>query len=129
MKQAFISLGEGYSDLFELEQLMKYNHGRTDCVLFLHTTLEEQPKTSVVLIMNPTEDGNFQAMYSIFEGINYPYPDSNKRFELVKSWTEKYQIPVKEFDVKAKHFFYEDALYHQYLIGVLRLQRVIKPMH
>lgn len=129
MKQSFISLGEGYSDLFELEQLMQYNHARTECLLFLHTTLEKTPKTSAVLVMQPTVDGNFQAMYSIFEGINYPYPESNKRFDLIKSWAEQYDIKIKEFDVKAKHFFYEDALYHQYLIGVLRLQRVLPPMH
>lgn len=129
MKQAFISLGEGYSDIFELEQLMKYNHQRTECLLLLHTTLEKEPMTSVVLIMEPTQDGKFQAMYSIFEGIKYPYPESNKRIDLIKSWAENYQITVKEFDVKSKIHFYEDSLYHQYLVGVLRLQRIIKPMH
>ncbi|UBH09437.1 DUF7147 family protein [Macrococcus armenti] len=128
MKQTFIPLGSGLSDLFEFEQLMKYNHERIHCLLFLHTTLETEPKTSCILIMQPAND-KFQAMYSIFECIKYPYNGLSKKYELLKGWAETYGIDIKEHEIKSKQHFYEDELYYQYLTGVLRLQRIIPPMY
>lgn len=128
MKQTFIPLGTGLSDLFEFEQLMKYNHERIHCLLFLHTTLEAEPKTSCILIMNPAQN-KFQAMYSIFECIKYPYQGQSKKYEMLKNWAQQYDINVLEHEIKSKKHFYEDALYYQYLTGVLRLQRIIPPMY
>lgn len=128
MKQTFIPLGSGLSDLFEFEQLMKYNYERIHCLLFLHTTLEVEPKTSCILIMQPAND-KFQAMYSIFECIKYPYDGPSKKYELLKCWANTYGIDIKEHEIKSKQHFYEDELYYQYLTGVLRLQRIIPPMY
>lgn len=128
MKQTFIPLGTGLSDLFEFEQLMKYNHERIHCLLFLHTTLEAEPKTSCILIMNPAQN-KFQAMYSIFECIKYPYQGQSKKYEMLKNWAQQHDINVLEHEIKSKNHFYEDELYYQYLTGVLRLQRIIPPMY
>lgn len=128
MTQSFIELGEGYSDFFELEELIRYNAPRISRVLLLHTTLETTPKTSIILVMNPSRQGNFQAMYSIFEAIPYPYPKSNKRIDFIRQWSDEANIPIYELEVKAMHHFYDHTLYYNYLIGVLRLQRMIPPL-
>ncbi|TDM07358.1 DUF7147 family protein [Macrococcus lamae] len=129
MSQSFITLGKGYSDFFELEELIAYNHDRIHKIVCLHTTLEQEPKSSVLIIMKPTRQGNFQGIYSIFEAIPYPYPHSNKRFDFIKSWAAGQSLTVHELEVKAKHHFYEEDLYYNYLTGVLRLQRLLPPMH
>lgn len=129
MTQQFIYLGEGYSDFFELEELIEYNAPRISRLLLLHTTLEEEKKTSVILVMNKTRQGNFQALYSILEAIPYPYPQSNKRIDLVRSWAQNKNITINEVEVKSKKHFFETALYEQYLVGVLRLQRLLPPLN
>ncbi len=129
MSQSFIELGQGYSDFFELEEIIAYNHERIHHIVCLHTTLEKQPKTSVLIIMKPSRQGNFQAIYSIFEAIPYPYPVSNKRFDFIKIWAAEQSLTIRELEVKSKEHFYENDLYYNYLIGVLRLQRLLPPMH
>ena len=37
MKQSFIILGEGLTDLFEFLTLIEYNHARIDKVVYFHT--------------------------------------------------------------------------------------------
>ncbi|ULG72785.1 DUF7147 family protein [Macrococcus brunensis] len=128
MSQSFIELGPGLSDFFEFEELIRYNHERIRSVVALHTTLEKTPKTSILVIMNPTKQGHFQGIYSTFESLPYPYPDSNKRFDLIRGWAENYQLPFLEFETKAMHHFHEQALFYNYLIGVLRLQRQLPPL-
>lgn len=128
MKQSFITLGQGYGDIFEMIELLKFNHLRIEKLLFLHTTLEETPKTSALLVMQPTPESHFQAIYTILEALPYPYPNSNKRIDLLKTCANEHHITIQEFDVKSSHHFYETDLYYQYLLGVLRLQRIIKPM-
>ncbi|GGA97637.1 hypothetical protein ERX37_04180 [Macrococcus hajekii] len=128
MSQSFINLGPGYSDFFEFEELIHYNHERIRSVIALHTTLEKEPKTSILVIMKPTRQGHFQGIYATFETLPYPYPTSHKRFDFIKSWADEYQLPFLEFEVKAKHYFHEQALYYNYLTGVLRLQRQLPPL-
>lgn len=128
MSQSFIELGPGFSDFFEFEELIRYNHDRIRSVVALHTTLEKTPMTSILVIMQPTTQGHFQGIYSTFESIPYPYPASNKRFDLIRSWAEDYHLPFLEFETKAMHHFHERALFYNYLIGVLRLQRQLPPL-
>ena len=41
MKQSFIILGEGLTDLFEFLTLIEYNHARIDKVVFPYTTVRQ----------------------------------------------------------------------------------------
>ncbi len=55
--------------------------------------------------MNPTTGNNSQAFYIILNAIKYPYPDSNKKFQIINDCAEKFDIPILGIDVQPlKHF-------------------------
>lgn len=128
MKQSFIVIGQGLTDLFEFKTLIEYNHERISDILMLHTPLSKDKLSSVCIIMKPTEENHFQAIYTILEGIKYPYPDTNKKFDLINEWANEYNFKVRGLDVKSRSEFAEDDLYFTYLKGVLRLERFIPPL-
>jgi hypothetical protein len=51
MKQSFIYLGEGLTDLFEFTTLIEYNYKRVDAVVFFHTPKSQKQLSSVGLVM------------------------------------------------------------------------------
>ena len=128
MKQSFIVIGHGLTDLFEFQTLIEYNHERISDILMLHTPLSEEKLSTACIIMKPTKENHFQAIYTILEGIRYPYPESNKKFDLINQWANEYDIKVKGLDVKSRSEFAEDELYFTYLKGVLRLERYLPPL-
>lgn len=60
--------------------------------------------------------------------LNYPYPDGNKKFEIINTEAEKYNIPIVGIDVQPPETYPDIDLYFNYLISVLRLQRWIPPL-
>ena len=74
MKQSFIVLGEGLTDLFEFTTLIEYNYPRIDKIVYLHSPQSTQLLSSVVMIMHPTSGKHFQAMYMMLNALKYPYP-------------------------------------------------------
>lgn len=93
MKQTFITLGEGLTDLFEFMTMIEYNHQRIDKIIYFHSPQAENKKSSVAIIMNPTTGNHFQAFYIMINAIKYPYPDSNKKFQMINDCAEKFDIP------------------------------------
>ena len=128
MKQSFIVLGEGLTDLFEFTTLIDYNHPRIDKIIYFHSPQTEKQLSSVAIVMQPTEGNYFQAMYMMMNAVKYPYPDSNKKFEMINNKAEAYDIPVLGIDVQPPEAFHDNDLYFNYLISVLRLQRWIPPL-
>lgn len=128
LKQSFIVLGEGLTDLFEFQALIEYNHPRIAHIVCFHTPLSDAQKSSVAIIMEPTRERHFQAMYIMMNAFPYPYPNSNKKFELITQWANDYNITVKGVDVQPSDAYYTQDAYFQYLISVLRLQRWIPPL-
>ncbi|MEB7656414.1 hypothetical protein NGB24_01015 [Mammaliicoccus vitulinus] len=128
MKQSFIVIGHGLTDLFEFQTLIEYNHDRISDILMLHTPLSQEKLSSACIIMKPTEGKHFQAIYTILDGFKYPYPESNKKFDLITEWANEYNIQIKGLDVKPRSDFAEDELYFAYLKGVLRLERYLPPL-
>lgn len=128
MIQRFIELGEGYSDIYELIETTKANKHRVTQLLALHTKVKEKEVTSLVVIMQPTDPGKFQAIYICREGIPNPKFTKNKRFELFKELSEDLQKQIIEIDVKPSIMFNEKELYYQYIIGILRLNHLIPPL-
>ena len=128
MKQSFIVLGEGLTDLFEFTTLIDYNHSRIDKIIYFHSPQTEKQLSSVAIVMQPTEGNYFQAMYMMMNAVKYPYPDSNKKFEMMNNKAEAYDIPVLGIDVQPPEAFHDNDLYFNYLISVLRLQRWIPPL-
>jgi len=128
MIQRFIELGEGYSDIYELIEISKANKHRVTQLLALHTKVKEKEVTSLVVIMQPTDPGKFQALYICREGIPNPKFTENKRFELFKELSGYLQKQIIEIDVKPSSMFNEKELYYQYIIGILRLNHLIPPL-
>ena len=128
MKQSFIILGEGLTDLFEFLTLIEYNHARIDKVVYFHTPQSDKQLSSVAIIMNPTTGKQFQAMYMMLNALKYPYPSSNKKFEMINEQAQSYDIPIVGIDVQPPNAFHTNDVYFNYLISVLRLQNWIPPM-
>ncbi|SCS48192.1 DUF7147 family protein [Staphylococcus caeli] len=128
MKQSFIKLGEGLTDLFEFNTLIEYNHQRIQHIVFFHSPKFENQRSSVAIIMQPTSEQHFQAMYIMVNAIQYPYPTTNKKFDLIQNQAAQFHVDVKEVDVQPPHTFHDNELYFNYLISVLRLQRWIPPL-
>ena len=59
MKQSFIKIGEGLTDLFEFTTLIEYNHKRINRIVYFHTPHSEKQLSSVAIIMNPTAEKTF----------------------------------------------------------------------
>ena len=72
MIQRFIELGEGTSDLYELLEIGKSNKNRVARLLALHTTINNNKVTSLVMVMQPATQGDFQPLYICREGIPNP---------------------------------------------------------
>ncbi|MFD2829833.1 DUF7147 family protein [Corticicoccus populi] len=122
--QKFITLGEGYGDIFEIEALIEYNHARIDRALFLHT--ENAPST-FLLIMKPVR-GNFQAVYTIFKGIHVDETGKGQKYQLLNNWCTEKEIKVIEFTTRNPDDFHEREQFYQYITGVLRLNHLLPPL-
>ncbi|MBI5974495.1 DUF7147 family protein [Staphylococcus canis] len=125
MQQSFIVLGHGLTDLFEFKTLIAYNHQRIARIIYFHTPKSEKLLSSVAIIMNPTEGRKFQAMYIMLNALPYPYPNTNRKYELIQSFIEPYHIETVGIDVHPPEDYPELDLYFNYLKSVLRLQHWI----
>ncbi|PPA72160.1 DUF7147 family protein [Jeotgalibacillus proteolyticus] len=128
MIQRFIEIGEGFSDLYEMLELIKANKDRAERLLALHTKDGDKNNTSVAVVMKKTDPGNFQAIYICREGIPDPRVTPNKRFELFVKAAEEHSLPLIELDVQPSGRFAEKDLYFQYLTGILRMNRYLSPL-
>ncbi|HYK74670.1 MAG TPA: methylthioribose kinase [Pseudoneobacillus sp.] len=125
MIQRFIELGEGYSDIYELIELTKRNQDRLSHMMALHSEVKGRKVTSLVVVMQPTKVGDFQALYICREGIPNPHHTPNKRFDLFQEVANDLHKVIIEITVKSSNEFGELALYYQYLIAILRLNHYI----
>lgn len=121
--QKFITMGQGYREIFELQALIEYNHQRVEHAVFCYN---DKSPASFLLIMKPVEQ-NVQAVYTIYNGIKYE-AGAGKKYKLIKSWCEDHDIKVIEFKTKSPEDFYEQEQYYQYLTGLLRLNHLLLPM-
>ena len=128
MIQRFIELGEGYSDIYELIETARANKHRVSKLIALHTKVNEKEVSSLVVIMQPTDHGKFQALYICREGIPNPHIKANKRYELFEDLSAYLNKDIIQIDVKPSNMFNELELYYQHLIGILRLNHYIPPM-
>ncbi|RPF57779.1 methylthioribose kinase [Abyssicoccus albus] len=132
MTQHIIKLGEGYGDLYEIHTLIKHMPDRIQHGIILHS---EHPKkntmhTSLLIVLSPTEIGQFTPIYGSFEGIKYDPTHNSKRvrefIDIVKSNTSVNHI--HEFTVKHSDNFASFSQYEHYLIGLFRNYHLLKPL-
>jgi len=128
MIQRFIELGEGYSDIYELLELMKNNRDRVSKLFAFNTTVQDRQVSSIAVAFQPTNPGNFQAIYICREGIPNPEIKPNKRYSLFAEMANELDLSIITLDVKPSTMFSEKELYYQHLIGILRMNRYIPPM-
>ena len=128
MIQRFIELGEGYSDIYELIETAKANKHRVSKLIALHSKVNNRDVSSLVVIMEPTDPGKFQALYICREGIPNPNVKANKRFELFTELESYLNKKIIQIEVKPSNMFNELELYYQYLIGILRLNHYLPPL-
>ncbi|WP_409305310.1 methylthioribose kinase [Peribacillus sp. SCS-155] len=128
MIQRFIELGEGYSDIYELIEIGRANKHRVARLMALHTKINGQERTSLIIILQPTDPGNFQPLYICREGIPNPHFTPNKRFDMFKVLAEELDKNIIEFDVKPSDIFPETTLYYNHIIGILRMNRYLPPL-
>ncbi len=128
MIQRFIELGEGYSDIYELLELMKNNRNRISKLFAFNTTVQDRQVSSLAIAFQPTNPGDFQAIYICREGIPNPQIKPNKRYSLFAELANDLDLSIITFDVKPSTMFSEKELYYQHLIGILRMNRYIPPM-
>jgi hypothetical protein len=125
MIQRFIELGEGYSDLFELFEIMETNKDRISQLLCLRTKKNDKEFASLVAVLKPAAEGNFQPMYMCREGVPIP----SKRYELFEANAAKLNKEIISFEVKQSKEFAETELFYHYLIGILRLNYLIPELN
>lgn len=128
MIQRFIELGEGYSDIYELLQLTRSSKERAALFLAFHTEWEGRKRTSIAVAMKPTDPGDFQPIYICREGIPSPEGKTIQRYELFADLAAELGFKIIEMDVRPSGSFADPELYYQYLIGILRMNRLIAPL-
>ncbi|MGO4887898.1 methylthioribose kinase [Anaerobacillus sp. MEB173] len=128
MIQRFIELGEGFSDIYELVELARANQHRVQHLLTFHTTINNRKVTSPVVILKPTNPGNFLPLYICREGIPQQEELPNKRYELFQQVSNELGKEIIKIDVKPSTDYEEVDLYYQYLIAILRLNYLLPPL-
>ncbi|MDQ0161614.1 DUF7147 family protein [Bacillus alveayuensis] len=128
MIQRFIEIGEGYSDIYELIEIAKANKHRLLHLMAFHTYINGKAVTSLVVVLKPTNPGEFQPLYICREGIPNPHVKPNKRFDLFKQLADELEKEIIELDVKPSTIYPEKELFYQHLIGILRMNRYIAPL-
>lgn len=126
--QRFIELGEGYSDIYELLEIAKGNKNRLLHMMAFHTTSNNKEVTSLVVILKPTNPGDFQPLYICREGIPNPNITPNKRYDLFQKTANELEKEIIQLSIKSSDQFSEKELYYQYVIGILRLNHYIAPL-
>ncbi len=128
MIQRFIELGEGYSDLYELIETARANRNRLLHLMAIHTKINDKDVSSLIVVLKPTNPGDFQALYICREGIPNPHTLKNKRFDMFNELADELDKTIIQFDAKPSTMFAEKELYYQHLIGILRLNHYIPPL-
>lgn len=125
MNQRFIELGEGFGDLFELQELISSNsHRFLNGFIFTTEAESGQPVLSVAAVFSPAGRSNFMPIYICREGIQA----GSKRAALFEeAVTAAGRTPIT-LDVKPSYLFAETKLYYQYLTGILRLHHLLPPL-
>src|SRR5690625_5261277 len=127
MTQRFIKLGEGYGDTYELFTLIESMPKRVEQFLIFNTEKEAGKRRSLAVVFKPTSQGNFQPIYICLEGIPHKEKEDLRVVEF-RRLAEKLNKQVIEMDVPSSTTYYEEDLYYQKLIAILRLNHLIKPL-
>lgn len=129
IQQRFIELGEGYSDIYELLELMKTNKDRLFMTYLFSSADGQAEKLSFAASFLPAnEDSHFMPIYICREGITLTAGKPSRRLDLFNGLAEELGKPPVRVEVKHSTQFAENDLFYQYIIGVLRLNHLLPPL-
>lgn len=129
MIQQFIELGQGYGDVFELCELLKTNEQRIHHAFMFISNKNEKTYASLAVAFKPVGESKFMPIYICREGIPYDENKKSKRVEIFETAVTQYGHQINRLEIKHSSIFSEVNLFYQYLIGILRLNHYIPPMH
>ncbi|MDV6376820.1 methylthioribose kinase [Sporosarcina sp. GW1-11] len=129
MQQRFIELGEGYSDIYELFEIMSTNSHRIFKAYVFAFEDGEIEKISLAVSLTPaTADSNFMPIYICREGIKLTANKPSKRYDLFMAHAKSLDLHPVRVEVKHSSQFAENELYYQYITGILRLNHLLPPL-
>ncbi|MFB7140536.1 methylthioribose kinase [Gottfriedia sp. NPDC056225] len=128
MIQRMIEIGEGYSDLYELFEIATSQKDRVKHLLKFTSENNGTKCCSFAVILNPTSIGEFQPIYYCREGITLKEEKITKREELCEELATTLNKEIITLQIRHSSSFHENDLFHQYIIGILRLNHLIPPM-
>ena len=129
MIQQFVELGQGYGDVYELCELIKTNEARFHQAFIFTSTIDEKKRASIAVAFKPVGDSKFMPIYICREGIPFDEEKPSKRIDLFNEAVAAVGRTAVIVETKPSTSFTEPFLYYQYLIGILRMNRYIPPMH
>lgn len=129
MIQQFIELGQGYGDVYELCELIKTNKHRFHQAFIFTSTQDNVKKASLAVAFAPVGESKFMPIYICREGIPFDEEKKSKRIEIFEEAVGALERKAVVVETKHSSSFTETFLYYQYLIGILRMNRYVPPMH
>src|SRR4051812_43488442 len=121
MIQQFIELGQGYSDIYELCELIKTNETRFHNAFIFTANHEGNMVASLAVALKPAGESKFMPIYICREGVPYNAEKPSKRLDIFQQAVAATGKQVNIFEIKHSSVFSETKLYYQYAIGILRL--------
>lgn len=129
MIQQFIELGQGYGDVYELCELIKTNEKRFQNAFIFTSQKGEKMVASLAVALKPVGESKFMPIYICREGIPFDPNKPSKRIAIFEKALKDFGKKAIPMEVKHSSFFTEPVLFYQHLIGILRMNHFIPPMH
>ncbi|WP_153731185.1 DUF7147 family protein [Sporosarcina obsidiansis] len=130
IQQRFIELGEGYSDIYELFELMSTNSHRIFKSYIFSSETDSGEHLSLAVSFSPARsDSHYMPIYLCREGIRHSENKTSKRYDLFVEHAEKLNSTPVRLEIKHSSQFAEKELFYQYIIGILRLNHLLPPLH
>lgn len=131
MIQQFIELGQGYGDIYELCELIRTNEKRFHNAFILTSTNNNGNKVaSLAVAFKPVGDSKFMPIYICREGIPFNPEKPSQRIEIFENALKEIdKKPISPLEIKHSSIFAETSMFYQHLIGILRMNHFLPPMH
>lgn len=130
IQQRFIELGEGYSDIYELLELMSTNAHRIHKSYTFSSKHHSNEQLSLAVSFLPaTQNNHFMPIYICREGIRYSENKPSKRLDLFTQHAESLNLTPVRVEIKHSSQFAENELFYQYITGILRLNHLLPPLN
>lgn len=130
MNQRFIELGEGFGDIYELCELMRTNRHRLYRTYIFVSKISTGFSYSLAASFSSASDNKFMPIYICREGITQKDDETKtKRILVFEAASKEVGMEPVRLEVKHSQAFAEHELYFQYVTGILRMNRLIPPLH